>query len=55
MAALLDNVLVLYCASYYVYDVETQFRAVRYIMKSLDSGWEGMSAVFQSLRVYEAA
>lgn len=39
VAALLDNALVLSCASYYVYDEETQFRAVRYTLKSLE--WLG--------------
>lgn len=37
VAASLDNAFVLSCVSYYVYDAETHFRAVRYAVKSLES------------------
>lgn len=42
VAALLDNVFVPQCVSYYVYDIEIQFRAVHYVRKSLVSSWEGI-------------
>lgn len=54
VAALLDNVFVLSCVSYYVYDVERQLRAARSITKSLESDWEGIPAVPQSAKAYKA-
>lgn len=54
VAALLDNVFVLSCVSYYVYGAERQFRAARSVAKSLERGWEGVPAVPRSAKVDEA-